>query len=210
MIIFFWSFWRLCETIEGEHTEGGTAIKIYTGTGDFGKTSLFSGERVEKSHPRVEACGEVDELNASLGLLVSSLREEEKELAQEVEQIQSALFDVGAMLSSSTESLLFRSLRHIREEDIKALERNIDRMDEQLPPLTGFILPGGHPCSALSHVARAVCRRAERRIAILVREGNKEIGPVLIYLNRLSDYLFVLARHLNRVKGVSDIPRKRP
>jgi len=152
----------------------------------------------------------VDELNACLGLLVSNLPAKETGLIREIREIQSILFDVGALLSSSAGSPLLRSLRHIREEDIRALERNIDQMEEGLPPLTGFILPGGHPCSSLAHVSRAVCRRAERRAAALAGEGKEDVGSVLVYLNRLSDYLFVLARHLNRVMGVPDIPWKRP
>lgn len=151
----------------------------------------------------------MDELNAFLGLLVSNLPEKEADLTREIREIQSILFDVGALLSSSAGSPLLQSLTHIGEKDITALERAIDRLEERLSPLAGFILPGGRLCAALAHVSRAVCRRAERHVAPLAVAGKQEVGPVLVYLNRLSDYLFVLARHLNQVMGGSDIPWKK-
>jgi cob(I)alamin adenosyltransferase len=138
------------------------AIKIYTRTGDFGKTSLFSGERVNKSHDRIEACGEVDELNAFLGLLVASLPEGYEGIAAEIQTVQSTLFHVGAWLSTTPGSPLLRSLKEIGEEDVRALEHAIDRMEETLSPVMAFILPGGHPVAAMIHAARTVCRRAER------------------------------------------------
>jgi cob(I)alamin adenosyltransferase len=177
----------------------------------LGKTSLFSGERVEKSHPHVEACGEVDELNSHLGLLISNLPAKEKEIIREIHDIQSLLLHIGARLSSSPSSPLLRSLRQIREEDIRGLEQSIDRMEETLPSLTGFILPGGHPSAAVAHVSRAVCRRAERRVAALSGDGREKGEPdtVLIYLNRLSDYLFMLARYVNQITGAPETPWKR-
>lgn len=187
------------------------AIKIYTGTGDLGKTSLFSGERVEKSHPHVEACGEVDELNSYLGFLISNLPAKEAEIIREIQDIQSLLLHIGARLSSTPSSPLLQSLRQMQDEDIRKLERSIDRMDETLPPLTGFILPGGHPCAAMAHISRAVCRRAERRVAALSGDGKEKGEPdtVLIYLNRLSDYLFMLARYVNQITGVTETLWKR-
>ena len=150
----------------------------------------------------------MDELNACLGLLVSNLPPHEEEMIREVRGIQSFLFHIGARVSGSAGSPRLQSLRQIREEDIEALERSIDRMEERLRPLKGFILPGGHPGAATAHVCRAVCRRAERRVAALLREGDEKGGPdtVLVYLNRLSDYLFVLARYVNQVMGVADSP----
>jgi cob(I)alamin adenosyltransferase len=163
---------------------------------------------VEKSHPRIEAYGEVDELNTFLGLLVSNLPADQAEIIREIQDIQSLLFHIGARLSCSGASPLLQSLRQIREEDINGLERTIDRMEKKLPSLTGFILPGGHPCAALSHVSRAVCRRAERRVAVLNGKGEEksQFNMILIYLNRLSDYLFVLARYVNQMMAVHDIP----
>jgi cob(I)alamin adenosyltransferase len=153
----------------------------------------------------------VDELGAYLGLLISFLTVDEGELIPEIQEIQSMLFHIGARLSSSATSPLLQSLRQIREDDVGALERNIDRIQERLPDLTGFILPGGHLSAAVAHVSRAVCRRAERRVATLADEmrGTGGSETMLIYLNRLSDYLFVLARYLNQMMGVSDTPWKK-
>jgi cob(I)alamin adenosyltransferase len=183
-------------------------IKIYTRTGDFGKTSLFSGERVHKSHDRVEACGEVDELNAFLGLLAANLPEGHEEIFGEIHTAQSALFHIGARLSTTPGSPLLSSLKEIGEEEVHALEQAIDRMEEALSPVRGFILPGGHPTAAMIHAARTVCRRSERRVVKLYTAEKQEEGSrkILAYLNRLSDYLFVLARYCNHVMGVADIP----
>jgi cob(I)alamin adenosyltransferase len=150
----------------------------------------------------------VDELNASLGMLVASIPEDRAEVVREIQNIQSSLFHVGTMLSTTPRSPLLPSIGKLREEDIHALERAIDRMDACVPALTGFILPGGHPCAAFAHFSRTVCRRAERRMTALVKEEKEEVGArtILIYLNRLSDYLFVLARHLSLMMGVPDIP----
>jgi len=189
-------------------------IKIYTGTGDHGKTSLFSGERVSKADKRLEACGDVDELNAVLGALGASLREEDPNLAREIQEIQSTLFHVGACLMATYGSTPADSLKPLEEEKIKGLERAIDRRDALLPHLTGFILPAGHASATWAHMARTVCRRAERHAARLLEEvaeekptGNYRV--VLAYMNRLSDYLFVLSRHCNRIMGIQEIPWKR-
>jgi cob(I)alamin adenosyltransferase len=189
-------------------------IKIYTGTGDHGKTSLFSGERVSKADKRLEACGDVDELNAVLGALGASLREEDPNLAREIQEIQSTLFDVGACVATTPESALAEALKPISEEQIKGLEAAIDRMDALLPPLTGFILPAGHAAATWSHIARTVCRRAERHAVSLLEESAAEERStahrrLLVYMNRLSDYLFVVSRYCNRIMGVQEIPWKR-
>jgi len=183
-------------------------MKIYTGTGDRGRTSLFSGQRVSKADRRVEAYGEVDELNSVLGALAASLGTDHRSLAAQLRQIQSDLFRVGAWLATSADRA--SSLPSLGEDQARSLEEAIDRMQEDLPPLKGFILPGGHPTAAWAHVARTVCRRAERRLVALVETmdeapDQESLGLLLRYLNRLSDYLFVLARTCNRLQGLSDI-----
>jgi len=190
------------------------AIKIYTRTGDRGKTSLFSGERVSKADKRLEACGDVDELNAVLGALGASLCEEDPNVAREIQEIQSTLFRVGACLATTPGSLLTDSLKAIDDEQVKSLEAAIDRMDALLLPLAGFILPAGHAAATWAHIARTVCRRAERHAVSLLgeAEGDKlsaAQGQILVYINRLSDYLFVLSRYCNRIMGVQEIPWKK-
>jgi cob(I)alamin adenosyltransferase len=173
--------------------------RIYTKTGDKGDTSLGDGSRVAKDHARVAAYGTVDELNAVLGILQSSLAPDgaasaEKELLR---QIQNDLFDVGADLCVplSPEEKAGERLR-VQPEQASRLETAIDRLNASLAPLTSFVLPGGHPAAAWCHLARTVCRRAERDVVTLARA--EKINPaVVVYLNRLSDLLFVLARVLN-------------
>lgn len=189
-------------------------MKIYTGGGDKGRTSLFSGERVAKDHRRVEAGGDVDELNSMLGLLAARLTEAEADLKVELERAQARLFDVGAFISTDPRAPQLAALSGLGEAEVRGLEANIDRLEAELPPLTGFILPGGDPEAALAHLARTVCRRAERRVVGLVaglddKEGRYLEGPVA-YLNRLSDYLFVLARYLNLVRGRADVAWQGP
>ena len=189
--------------------QGRCSIKIYTGTGDHGKTGLFSGERVSKADKRLEACGDVDELNAVMGALGASLAEEDPNVAREIQEIQSALLHVGACLMTTPGSPLVDSLKAIEEEQIKSLETAMDRMDALLPPLRGFILPAGHPAATWAHIARTVCRRAERHAVSLLGEAKQEEWSaahrrVLVYMNRLSDYLFVLSRYCNRIMGVQE------
>ena len=184
-------------------------MKIYTGSGDRGNTSLFSGERVSKSDQRVEAYGDVDELNSFLGGLVAALPPEEAELAEELHQIQSVLLHIGAWLAITPGSPVSEELKAVSREQSKVLEEAIDRMEESLPVLKDFILPGGHISAVWAHVARAVCRRAERHVVLLAtiyKETGKseELQNSIVYLNRLSDYLFVVARHCNRSRGVPD------
>ena len=185
-------------------------MKIYSGGGDRGRTSLFSGERVLKSHLRIEATGDVDELNAVLGGLAAVLPHEDSGDVEEIRQIQSDLLHVGAWLATTPGSPSMADLVEITGAHCKALEAAIDRMVDAMPTLKGFILPGGHISAAWAHVARTVCRRAERRVVRLYEEsitddGQCQLRGVLTYLNRLSDYLFVLARHCNKHHGVHDI-----
>jgi cob(I)alamin adenosyltransferase len=191
-------------------------MATYTGTGDKGTTSLLGGERVTKTHPRVEACGAVDELNAVLGGLLSHMTETQAALSEEVTRIQAELLQLGARLATEPCTATAEDLEAggigITVEHVEALESAIDRMEETLPALTGFIVPGGHPSAAWAHVARTVCRRAERRVvqvAAKVAEPDGEMPTDLrqgiVYLNRLSDYLFVLARTCNRLAGVEEV-----
>jgi len=184
-------------------------LKIYTRRGDAGETDLLGGGRVGKEHRRVEAYGAVDELNACLGAAVAaSAHADLRELGQ---GIQSALFDLGAYLASPDAGRRERpALPEPADEDVAALERRIDALEAELAPLRRFILPGGSPAAAAFHVARTVCRRAERRAVELHRD--EPVSPVALrYLNRLSDLLFVLARVENHRAGLADVewaPRK--
>ena len=184
-------------------------MSIYTGTGDRGKTSLFSGERVAKSDRRIEAYGDLDELNSLLGALVAGLSQENPELADRLQQIQTDLFQLSAILAITPGSPAIDSLEEITDSQITELEQIIDQWDGQLPNLSGFILPGGHSTAAWAHICRTVCRRAERKATRLSDEyasgkAARQFQLALIYLNRLSDYLFVLARYCNHIQGVSD------
>ena len=176
-------------------------MKIYTRTGDTGETSLFSGDRARKNDPRVDAYGEVDELNAWLGLArASSL---DATVSAEIVAIQRDLFAVGAQLADPGDKLAPRVTKAVIGDDhILRLEQLIDRLEDELPPLRRFILAGGTPAGAALHVARTVCRRAERRIVGL----DPPVDPVLLrYVNRLSDLLFVLARLVNHRSGAPEI-----
>ena len=179
-------------------------MKIYTKTGDRGDTGLFGGGRVAKDHPRVEAYGDVDELNAALGLARSI--EMMPRIDEVLVPIQRDLFAIGALLATPDTGKMRQHLEKARidEERIQQLEHAIDDGDRELEPLRSFILPGGTPKAAALHVARTVCRRAERRVVALQTEV--ELPPlVVIYLNRLSDLLFVLARLANRRAGAGEV-----
>ncbi len=178
-------------------------MKIYTKTGDGGETSLFGGGRVPKDDARVEAYGAVDELNAALGVVraLAPVPEIDAELAR----IQAELFAVGAELATPIDARARGTLPGVRGEWAEALERQMDRWDAELPPLTAFILPGGTPVAAALHVARSTCRRAERRTVTLAHLTG--IDPaVVVYLNRLSDFLFEAARAANLRAGVAETP----
>jgi cob(I)alamin adenosyltransferase len=173
-------------------------MKIYTKTGDSGDTSLFGGQRVPKDAQRIEAYGTVDELNSILGIVRADNRE--SQVDEILERVQHSLFNLGADLA--TPRSLDKSITRIAPRDTVVLEKSIDQIEPKLKPLRSFILPGGSPVAARLHFARTVCRRAERVIVRLSR--NEDIGDeITVYLNRLSDLLFVLARYANRV---ADIP----
>jgi cob(I)alamin adenosyltransferase len=177
-------------------------VKIYTRTGDRGQTGLFDGTRVSKSDPRVSAYGEVDELNAWLGFVATSTVDEQ--LRTMLQQMQKDLFGLGARLADPSHSIAGRVTKAaISADDIARLEDWIDSLEAELPPLRRFILAGGTPAGAALHVARTVCRRAERSMASL---GDRAFEPELLtYINRLSDLLFVMARAANCRSGVAEV-----
>lgn len=189
-------------------------MKIYTKTGDKGKTSLFGGTRVPKYHLRIEAYGTVDELNSYIGLI----RDQKIDLHTKeiLLKIQNELFTLGSMLATPPEKEILKSgkerlnINKVSDESVTLLENEIDQMNESLPPMTHFILPGGHTTVSFCHIARCICRRAERIATQLSDESS--INPqILVYLNRLSDYLFVLARKLtidNQAQEIPWIPEK--
>jgi cob(I)alamin adenosyltransferase len=179
-------------------------MKIYTGTGDHGKTGLFSGERVAKNDSRVEAYGEIDELSSVLGVVAALLTS--SEMTDEIHRIQSDLLIAGALLATRPDSQIYDKLDKIDDMKIGFLESAIDRMEEKLSPLKSFILPGGSVSAAYAHIARTVCRRCERRIIAL--PITPDLRNVMIYINRLSDYLFVFARYCNHLQNISDIAWK--
>ena len=189
-------------------------MKIYTRSGDKGKTSLFGGTRVPKYHLRIESYGTIDELNAYLGLLRD--QEIDKHTSEVLFKIQHELFTLGAMLATPPEKELLKSgkerlaIEKINDEKVTFLENEMDTMNESLPPMTHFILPGGNNTVSFCHIARCICRRAERITTQLSDES--ELNPqILMYLNRLSDYLFVLARKLTldtKAEEIKWIPEK--
>lgn len=169
-------------------------MKIYTKTGDKGTTSLVGGTRVPKTHIRLEAYGTVDELNSNLGLLMTYLFDERDR--NFVQHVQDKLFAIGAHLATDREKIKLHEVSVITPALVEAIEREIDYMDTILIPLTLFVLPGGSRGASVCHICRTVCRRAERRILALAEQV--EISPELLaYVNRLSDYLFVLSRKIN-------------
>ncbi|HWV38954.1 MAG TPA: cob(I)yrinic acid a,c-diamide adenosyltransferase [Vulgatibacter sp.] len=174
---------------------------IYTKTGDKGQTGLFGGGRVRKDDPRVEAYGAVDELNAAMGAAEAAIGD--PEIKAWIRKIQDELFVVGSELATPDPEAVKRQVIPVGAEQVAAMEKIIDAVDEQVPPLRQFILPGGHPGSAHLHLARTICRRAERRV--LSFSDHAEVRPeVIAYLNRLSDLLFMLARLVNHREGVAE------
>jgi cob(I)alamin adenosyltransferase len=176
-------------------------VKIYTKTGDAGETSLFDNSRVSKADTRVDAYGEVDELNAALGAARAAGLGDD--LASAIETIQKELFAVGARLADPSKRIADRVTKAaVQESDVTRLEQTIDRLESELEPLQRFILPGGSLPGALLHMSRTICRRAERRVVGL---GPGAVEPiVIVYLNRLSDLLFVMARAANHRAGVAE------
>src|SRR6185295_3145817 len=164
--------------------------KIYTKTGDKGTTSLIGGTKVPKSHLRIEAYGTVDELNSYIGLCKDLLTD--KNILQE---IQDRLFTIGSSLACDPEKETKMKIPDLEEDDITLLEKEIDRMNESIPPMKNFILPGGHPTVSHLHIARCICRRAERCCVRLEMEKEEVESIIIKYLNRLSDHLFMLARY---------------
>lgn len=178
-------------------------MKIYTKTGDTGTTSLVGGKRVSKTHVRLEAYGTVDELSAYLGLLQTYLpKEEEKSLIQ---WVQNRLFDLGSRLATEDDSPYLDRIPEVGVDEVDRLEQAIDEMQQGLPPLQSFVLPGGCRGAALCHVCRTVCRRAERRVLAMADEGIAVDERLVAFLNRLSDFLFVLARKMNNLSGCEEI-----
>jgi cob(I)alamin adenosyltransferase len=180
-------------------------MKIYTKTGDGGETGLFGGERVSKASSRVDAYGEIDELNSVLGVARTATlgRGAPDSFDALLATIQSRLFDLGAELANPKRKELGIPL--VDDADVEAMERAIDQAEEEVAPQQTFILPGGSRLAAELHVARCVCRRAERKLVALTQET--EVRPVLVrYLNRLSDLLFTLARLANARAGIADVP----
>lgn len=178
-------------------------MKIYTKTGDDGTTGLIGNKRVKKSNPRIAAYGAVDELNAALGMVLSS--KSGKDIRDLLTKIQNDLFVVGADLANPN---LDNKFNRVTSEMISFLEKEIDRLEEKLPPITFFILPGGDLIASQVHLARAICRRAETNVVNL-SEVDKINNECLIYMNRLSDLLFVVARTINKRKKISDIAWKK-
>ncbi|MFZ9386267.1 MAG: cob(I)yrinic acid a,c-diamide adenosyltransferase [Chitinophagaceae bacterium] len=182
------------------------SVKIYTKTGDKGTTSLIGGTKVPKSHRRIEAYGTVDELNAFIGLCRDHLLADQ--IPQVLREVQDRLFTIGSALACDPEKEPRLKIPDLTETDTLLLETEIDKMNETLPPMKSFILPGGHVTVSTLHVARCVCRRAERCI-VRLQKKNEEIEPLIIrYLNRLSDYLFVLGRYAAHHLHAEEIPWK--
>jgi cob(I)alamin adenosyltransferase len=182
------------------------AGKIYTKTGDKGNTSLIGGTKVPKSHLRIEAYGTVDELNSHIGMCKDLV--DDKKSKKGLQEIQDRLFTIGSCLACDPVKEPKMKIPDLHEEDITFLEKEIDRMSEVIPPMKFFVLPGGHATVSQLHIARCVCRRAERCCVRLELE-NHEVEPIVIkYLNRLSDYLFVLARYATHELKVEEIPWK--
>jgi cob(I)alamin adenosyltransferase len=178
-------------------------FKIYTKTGDKGQTSLIGGTRVPKFHPRIEAYGTIDELNSFIGLI----RDQQipPPFKAVLLEIQDRLFTAESIIALDPGTETSVKLPVLIESDITLLEKEIDRMNDVLPELKSFILPGGHPVVSYCHIARCVCRRAERQV-IRLAQSNPVDEMVIIYLNRLSDYLFVLARRLGKELGADENP----
>ncbi len=178
-------------------------MKIYTKTGDAGDTGLFGGGRVSKASLRVDTYGEVDELNSVLGLVRTEPID--NEIDELFASVQSRLFDLGAELATSPDSKVALGIAGVTEADVELLERTIDKAETELAPLRTFVLPGGSRAAAYLHLARTVCRRAERRLVALAE--SESVRPECIrYVNRLSDTLFVLARLANHRAGIADVP----
>ena len=182
------------------------AMKIYTKTGDKGKTSLIGGTKVSKSHLRIDTYGTVDELNSWLGLVNDHMTE--RPVKNLLKEIQDRLFTIGSSLACDPDKETKMSIPDLHAKDIQLLEDSIDAMNETLPAMKFFVLPGGHVAVSHCHIAHCVCRRAER-LCVAMQDQEMFVEPlVLQYLNRLSDYLFVLSRYVGHLMHVEEIPWK--
>ena len=179
------------------------SMKIYTKTGDAGKTSLIGGTRVLKSDLRIEAYGTVDELNSYIGLVSDYCNDDEAKTV--LKEIQDRLFTIGSELACDPNKDAKLPIPDLYESDVELLEKEMDKMDKELPRMKNFILPGGFPAVSFMHVARCVCRRAER-CCVGLEENNGNVNPLIIkYINRLSDYLFMLARYTGMKNNAPEI-----
>ena len=182
------------------------ALKIYTKTGDLGSTSLIGGTKVPKSHLRIESYGTIDELNSFIGLASDQINEESAKII--LKEIQDRLFTIGSSLACDPEKEPLMKIPDLKETDVSMLEKEMDKMDEVLPRMKSFILPGGHPAISTLHITRCVCRRSER-LCVNMQEHDLFVEPLVIkYLNRLSDYLFVLSRYIGHQLNIPEIAWK--
>ncbi|HOK37164.1 MAG: cob(I)yrinic acid a,c-diamide adenosyltransferase [Bacteroidales bacterium] len=179
-------------------------MKLYTKTGDNGKTSLLGGKRVSKDNIRLEAYGTVDELNANVGMVLNYVNEDFD--INLIEFIQNKLFDIGSLLSAEEDEAEYPlpQLNQIENKDIFVIEQAIDRYQQELPEITNFIIPAGSHAVSWCHIARTVCRRAERRVVSINDENNKYL-QIIVFLNRLSDLFFILARKMAKRDGINEI-----
>lgn len=182
------------------------ALKIYTKTGDKGTTSLIGGTKVSKSHIRIESYGTVDELNSWVGVVSDHIADATTK--QTLKEVQDRLFTIGSSLACDPEKEPKLKIPDLHESDVEFLEKEIDRMNEVLEPMRAFILPGGAAAVSFAHVARCVCRRAERLCVAMQQDEMEVESLVLKYLNRLSDYLFVVARYITHLQGAEEIQWK--
>jgi cob(I)alamin adenosyltransferase len=181
----------------------GYLLKIYTGFGDKGKTRLYGGQIVDKDNIRVEAYGAIDELNSAIGVVKTYI--ENNSLINDLQNIQNSLFELSAELATPDNKNVKSPESAITNKKIKDIEKDIDKIDNQLDPLKNFILPGGSPGAASCHLARTICRRAERALVSLNKVETIHFR-IVVYINRLSDYLFVVARFLNKEQNIPDLP----
>lgn len=182
------------------------SLKIYTKTGDLGKTSLIGGTKVSKSNIRIETYGTIDELNSYIGLVNDNCNDDHSKNI--LKEIQDRLFTIGSSLACDPEKETKMAIPDLKETDVELLEKEIDSMNETLPEMKFFILPGGHIAVSTTHVARCICRRAERW-CVNMQEQKLFVDPLVIkYLNRLSDYLFVLSRYIGHLLNVNEVAWK--
>jgi len=181
-------------------------LKIYTGFGDEGKTRLYGGQIVDKDNLRVEVYGTIDELNSVIGVVVTHI--ENKRLIEDLQDIQNRLFEISAELATPEAGNINSEDPVINNQNIKEIEKKIDNLDNQLDPLKNFILPGGSQGASFCHLARTICRRAERTL-ISLNKVELINSRIIVFINRLSDFLFVVARFINKEQNIDDLPWKK-